>query len=536
MKLAVSYEHAAHRFLKSLDVHVSSGSTTLDRAPGSGPGHALFDVPETDGAELEVRLSIPEPPGSGLGHPLLDFKQRLRVTRPTGAAPMLTAAGPAWDPRLRLKGVGKVVTLYADLRFLDVTDYADAIGVEGWSTYATGIKTFFSAAPHHGVKLRLLEYTGGKPVAWAVAVPPLAALAHAETHVCLFFRPSGDPYGTTDDVWIGASESDTGVAGGLIRYLADPQRDDAPWHARLMPPPPAPPTDLLWDDWPPCGWERQLSEASKRVLLVHPFPHGSDFGVAAKGKVAGLMTALVNTLWATGAVAAGLVTGLKRGRLAVAGFSYGGSAALATLAKNEKDVDEAYLFDPVPFAEHKPAVKAWFKPGRKLRMVGAYGLSGMLDLAAELSSPDVTVWPPSMSYWESSAVYRASVSLPPPLSSEFSTVSAAVPSTLSDRTGLFFVGTTPDFGVELEARRPDGSIIGRRTFAPCSSAEAAMFARRFVPSRFGSMKEFATALAGLTGWVGGVRHQWPVIGGEGAVDRGKGFKGYLHLCLERSAF
>ncbi len=549
IRLVVRHGSEKHRFVGAAKVEVfHQTGPPLVRAAGSTTGRHVVDIPADEGDAVEVHLDIDEVDATGTLMNLLKIRQILEAKKLPGGGmtlvphPKAKRGGnlhPRLSGRLVGTGAGRHFEVTIDLTFLDVTDFVrkNAPTGGGRVTIRTydGAPSLFSTVPHYGGRLRLLEYTDGKPVAWAVLLPPAITPTIDKIHTLLYFRPVGPRYKDTDDVDFNS----------LVRFLADPLRSN-PFYTQ--------PSPGDWSPWPLCGWERQVCEAGKPVILVNPLPHGPDHGDAPTAKLPGLLDSLVRALWGDGTVGANKNSGVTRGSLLASGFSFGGGAAFQALGANRAAIDQLFLFDPNGFAKQVGLVSRWFgeKAGRRLRMGAGFGTThrAMLDLEKQLASANATVEPKTPDFWFKSPLFRKAVERV-----DFSpTGFTPPPGSFSEATRIFFVSTAKsDTAVVVEGRDAKGKSLGRLTLDDCTRVEAAtmldvLIRHPSIPrnekpplqpatSPVSTAAELAHDVSLIVNYMKWIRHQWPVVGGtdaSGATDRGAGFKGILQLFLEAS--
>jgi hypothetical protein len=574
LRLAVNYLNTSHRFVSTAQVTV--GGVTPPQSGGAGPklddtppqneasdsrpGQRRWDLKDAVGTTLELRVLIPNPLGSGFGNPLLDLRQPLEmVALPTGA---ISLAPTSWgncpnrfDPRLSGQFVaartGRRFEINVDLTFLDITDYYQARThqLDDYNNMPQTNPPLQSGAastlrppdpaPHYGARLRILEFTGGKPVSWAVLIPPAVQANSSQIGAVLFFRPALPAnYTNTDDLEITE----------MIRYLGDPTPEDTPFFAQ---PKPKKPGDKSWIPYPQCGWEKQVSGANKCALFVHPFPHSADFGNIIASKFPEMLASLCKILWADGTIAASVCADLRLARIAVSGFSYGGSAMYTCLQARPEKIDEMYLFDPNGTGSNKGAIEAWFRRGgKKLSMFGGGFQHGtMLAIAQELGSSDAVVKPSWRGGWGAiGSLYPIAVRTPIGL---FNAPTDTTLGPLSTITNMFVDGTDGNGGLKMEAHLPSGTV-GPQVVPDCVAEEAAAVALSLVngitlgakikvqwTSTVTSAAQFNQNLNAISTLSQLIRHQWPVVGGDdgtGDTNRGRNFLGYLNQALSRSGF
>jgi hypothetical protein len=409
--------------------------------------------------------------------------------------------------------------------------------------------------------LRILEFTGGAPVSWAVLIPPAVKPDSNRIGAVLFFRPGDASYTNTDDLSIGSlTGSKTGGPSGLIRYLMDPP-EATPFF----------PQASGWQPYPPCGWERQVSQAGKCALFVHPFPSGSSYGNLISAKFPDMLASVVKALWSDDTIGGSVCSDLRLARIAVSGFSAGGTATYGCLTAMPDKIDELYLFDPVNTGSYSNAIGAWFRRGgKKLRMFGGgYQHSTMVAIAQQLASSDASVSPAAVNGWDGMmSLYPVAVQMAK--NPTFNNVSdARLPDTslgsLSLLTHMFVDGKDGNGGLKMQGKLPSGGLVPG-VIKSCIAQEAAsaifcMVSKQRIgqlcspdtpsaklPYRItsgdddftiASKADFDNNLTSITALAATIRHQWPVVGGKdlaGDTNRGKNFVGFLGSAIASSGF
>jgi hypothetical protein len=575
IRLAVNYLNTAHRFVTTAQVTLTLNGTAENEAKDSKPGQRRWDITDTVGTNLELRVLIPEPAGSGLGKPLLDLKQVLQVIALAGGANSLTPKGTAacpdtFNPRLTGQLVaassGRRFEINVDLTFLDVTDYYQArthrldeytnmpqTNPPRQSGVATGLVPNTDPLPHYGTKLRILEFTGGKPVTWAVLIPPAVKPDSNRIGTVLFFRPAMTTYTNTDDLDIGKNDSHDcdPPAGALLRYLGDPLPEATPFFSQ-----PKGGSCKSWKTFPCCGWEKQISNANKCALFVHPFPHGIDYGTIVLSKFPEILASLCKILWADGTIGASVCADLRLARIAVSGFSAGGDATFACLKSRPEKIDELYLFDPNGTGSNQTAIEAWFRRGgKKLRMFGGgFQQASMMTIAKDLASSDASVLPQSGTAW-GDAIYHVAVhcAASDPKVTMFNAPTDTNLGVLSTLTNMFVASAEWSGALNMEGHLPSGTVV-KGVISDCIPEEAGVAALSLVNDSRNTGKKLydvklifpiATAadfnqnLQAISVLKKNIRHQWPVVGGsENSIDTNRGltFAGYLYLAINGSGF
>jgi hypothetical protein len=552
MRLRISYDNPQHRFIRTIVVTVTADGVPATQRPESKAGALLFDVP--DGAlALTVGAVITPTPSQP---PVLNVKQAYSKATLASGAVVWVPTAPI-DRHIIVTGwVGAskkrrgVFVLKLDLTFLDLT------------AYATLLHPPYTFAAAHGASFAVLECTDNYPgrgsngaVTWACLIPPAVASAPSPTALgaLLFLRPTAsrddgtDPYTNTDDV--------SNVTIRLTRYTTDPPAAN-PFYV----------DGTFFDPVPFCGWERQLVDSGKAVVLFWPFPHGINHGSVVSSRMPALVRSALYTLWIGGRL--GSVGPLADYRLGLGGFSAGGARALATLrqAGNGAQVDELYLFEPADFSLRVADVESWYKLGGKVlrMMAGGYQQTAMIALAAKLADPvNATCKPAQSDYWYTSALYQAAISNRGGIEHFDLAGTTPAPGSPSAVSAVFLSSYDPSAPkLVLSWKDPATAVERVRPFTPGprvpvpSHEEAASLVHWWLiglyaggnpianAQTFMTVMQRVTSAAGESSWpvrgeadrIDSIRHEWTVIGGEGAIDRQAGFKGYFQICLENSGF
>jgi hypothetical protein len=374
--------------------------------------------------------------------------------------------------------------------------------------------------PHHGCDLQALEFTHKDgPVTWFVTVPP--ALNTAESNP---MRPKGWSRGEASGRGARAFDvlvylrprlakngklvtyselRETPLLGRLNRLVAVPKPE---WPFFAGP-------SAGWKPGPSVGFEQQLIESGKQILVVHPWPSGLNFGHLYTPNLRRTLDHVLTALRANGAISLGNVLDIQTARIGVAGYSGGGNKAIKVWKANHRTVDELYLLDPQSFVKDQgeggtllvsekgainPALREWFKDDRRrLRMIGglqhemALFIANTLDpnwkkklIARETSgAPAPRVWckPTETKYrlgLGDDAIYSWAF-LPPPKDSKFDAASLAGHRLTPRRGGEFsHLGHRSEL---IEEKNRTKSRVGdrasRRMSSSVSHAEFAGFLR-----------------------------------------------------------
>lgn len=546
---------------------------TLDANDGSGG-----PAPPRKGTTLRVEQKL-----------LIDLESPKPVIRGFGPTPF---SGLTFDPRLAVSVVhqkGVVIQVTLDLLCLDVTEHLRLRKFFGMDVYDKSTGSFTGArGPHYGVEMRVVEFATSAKT-WYVLVPPKARTVEAPG-VLVFYRPRGEPYVDSDQA-VGTP----GLAAGFLRYVIDPPQA-SPWHVDARP---------VVNQFPFCGLERQVGECDKPVIFVFPMPDGTSFGNASGANLLPHLDALLRALATTPSAKGGTVLGngvfkpVRRGRLGLAGFSFGGAACLTTFKAISGSVDELYLCDPANMKNSEGISGWWLGKNKRLGLLGGFffhgtfrGLARQLELAkakdpkldseVHLFPKDRTFRGQTVDGFEGSAVYMIALAPagkgPTTFQNQFELeadgtpkldaskkpilTAAPPPGSLSALSGVFFVRFTEAGGFTntvLGGRDASGKpfeVLVPRAGHDELAARAVLLWT--IPAGVPTPPPLVTAAA-MTEWgrrdlmhladmpltkeamdkaprLGTIRHQWPVVGGEGSPDRGAGFKGFLLLCLEKSGY
>jgi len=420
--------------------------------------------------------------------------------------------------------------LVVDLRFVHATAFL-ARDTEMLHAYNDDV----GPRLHHGCDLQALEFTHKDgPATWFVTVPP--ALNTAESNpmrpaawsqgeasgrgarafdMLVYLRPRLAKNGKL----ITYSElRETPLLGRLNRLVAVPKPE---WPFFAGP-------SAGWKPGPSVGFEQQLIESGKQILVVHPWPSGLNFGHLYTPNLRRTLDHVLTALRANGAISLGNVLDIQTARIGVAGYSGGGNEAIKVWKANHHTVDELYLLDPQSFAKDQgkggtllvsekgaliPALREWFKDDRRrLRMIGglqhemALFIANTLDpnwrkklMARETSeAPAPRVWckPTETKYrlgLGDDAIYSWAL-LPQPKDGKFDAASLA--GHRLSGAGAAASSLTSDTGLELIEEKKPNEVAFRVTALkkdvkfPVSHAELAGFLRSvWVPGRPASGKD-----------------------------------------------
>lgn len=540
---------------------VNGNQVPVDSISGGGIKQVTI---EPDDIETSIFLQITVPAPSGT-RAILEIRQPLRIieeaitskikTR-TFAAEETPQFGKNLHPRLSMTanaaGAGSLPEIRVDLMFIDFTSFIRLNHNEMFEEYDINENPEFDQNdPHHGCELHLLEFTRGKPKSWLVILPSIIRKESTrETfHVCLFLRPaSKNNYSNTGDVKFKNEE--------LRRYLRDPGVV-GPFF--VIAPPGGKP---FWRHAPRCGFEGQLTKSGKPVILIFPMPHLADFGRLRQPGIKQLFNSLIRALWGDGNLATERHVGVGLGRIAISGFSFGGSTILETFGNNQNDVDELYLFDPTGkgiILQNEGNFKNWLlaKKDHKIRMIAGNHHEDMLTVRDNLlkilppdRQKDVLTFPENANFWEGSSqnsIFAAAVFEPGKPAERFDSASvSSAQNDLSRDSGIFvnqLLENGKSIGITLQGRDNANQEVGNASLKRCTHLEAAGIIRTIWLSQnekgnVRDKKSFDELVELIEKETASdkLRHQWAPCGGDGDARRGAAFEGYLTKCLKLGNF
>jgi hypothetical protein len=554
--LEVRYENGHHRLIKTMsvellktfkpEVKIPQASRHVD--PITRETVIRFKLRESEVLQLvALKIRIPSPQGP-TKPPILDIFQTFDVVR-SGKTPSLVPTEPLAQGNKGLhrrftsfsdvKQVGTVATLKLDVRFLDVTAHVCRVNTEANEMYARPLKC----------RVSILEYTGGdKPQPWIVAIPPAVDPSKAKLNALLFFRHEYmKPFTSADDI---------DYREQVAFYLLRPANVGTYWTG----------IGSTFVDYPNLGWDRQLATAGKPVALVMPIPDITNFGdmhTPAKARAKGVMDGFLTCYWAD---LAGPNTKARPslGRIAAGGWSSGVETVVDWCTADTSIFEEVYAFDGAEKSKNKlNLLAAWFKPHRKLRLIGTANteivsitLGRLLRSQPGVPPANVTTLPGETAYWYTNVDYKrahanSQLKKNGPL--------ATPPVDASDVSHVFLEKEVPlqsgdlkpeHASVTLRWTSPSGvKVTGEVPFL--SATEAASLVRDKIANTFkgapisseGDFKELIRMLKDsdvkqepVTVWR--LRHPWSAFGGIWDY-KGRGsntFTGYFQICLEDSDF
>ncbi|WP_437872650.1 hypothetical protein [Sorangium sp. So ce363] len=370
LKLRVTWPNAGHALLpeSGADVRLEAGGAPLPLASRSA-GVREFDIPDGT-ARVVLKATFTASFGAvgragAMSHPVLQVEQPYDVV--AGGTMLEAASIPAYvksHPLVDTKVMANVHgAALAQIRteFVNVTPF--------WMAYAAYASEYVVDHRPGDPALVALGYTGGKPLLWFASVPAACAAPPAPGVGCLvFFRPENYAYSRVDE----ASHS----MFGLNRYLLKPVDDPTAgiWKRDQFLPDPGEGNSPY--AWLRAGFEDALARSQKPVVLLHPWPSGSDFGAATGPSLPALAGGALRLLWAEQRLARSR-GGIHLGRLGIMGYSAGGLSMWAALASNKQRVSEVYALDARGTPANAGAAIQWFnaRSDTVLRMSGGFQLA-----------------------------------------------------------------------------------------------------------------------------------------------------------------
>jgi hypothetical protein len=581
LRLAFNWQNPKHRFLSGLSISLTpldgaSANAALPVASGSvADGKSSYTVP-VDAGSVRLIVEVQSPLTT-----VLRLEQTFKVLRPSGKRPTVVPVGcnvadfPHQHPRVRSLAYTTgtpgttVIDVPLDLLFLNVTEHVRAVslrpGVPPGSLWGFDVAervTLGRDAKSNPTKVRVLEFTGGRPSAW-VAVLPKQLQPKPRQGVLLLLKNECiervDTRGIirTDQTYV--SPDEVNYVRQIVNYWAMPNMQGSYWDPRLAKYNPI--------DW--FGWGKQLEDSRKSVVVLSPIPHNTDFGQieVPSSKTRSLLDSALCCLTSDCELkTGGGGTAPATDHLIVAAWSSGVNTLLKWVvpcAPQSADlVREFWVFDgKTGLMSADP--RLWFKedPTRRLRLIGtAYteiDSNRALPLAA--SNSNVTVLPGDPTYWYTNPDYIRSLAASPFGPYRFRSDPSSPPLPIMEdataKSGLFLRNETltfphPDPAIGTKGARntfvlwhPD---YGERIINDVSHEEAAAFVV------YEALKKFTTNAAPVDSqkqfndvcdWVESHsdrderkhshrhRHPWSCMGGQ---YPGGTFRGYFQICLESS--
>lgn len=386
LRLAVTWPNARSPLIPDdragIDVLADGKRLTPTR---SAVGERIFELPDgTAKVRLIASFHAKFGPVAGteatsdVEAEVLHIDQKYDVKDGTRLEPEAIPAFVGPHPLAVTKGIAGTkgaVSIVLRTEFVDITPF--------WAKYATFWPTYEKEMAKENAlrtdrKTLILPmgYTGGPPFIWfANFLQACQTSKNNEVSCLVFYRPANHYTFTRMD-----QEHEM---VGLMRYLIAPLPDSAKspdwWKLDHMTRDP----HMHGRNLIRCGFEQALAVADRALVMLHPWPSGSDYGFATTNMLPSLCDSAIRYLWSRAVHWAGEeqanrfvckgVENVRLGKLGLSGFSAGGAAVFHALKANARRVDELYLFDCNKTPAHAPEIAQWFttaKRGQRLRMVG----------------------------------------------------------------------------------------------------------------------------------------------------------------------
>lgn len=556
LRLEVIFNNPGHRLVKTIEIALSqipppaSGSGNIP-PKSRAQGQVVFELPSNPGDRLALEVKIPDPdnvPGGASHPPILNIMQILRVDGTPGDPKLVPISGEkaGLHPRLDLadiKGAKGLFRVTIDVTFLDLTERIKRI---------QPLFNNFINPSHALCKYRILEFTGGQPTTWALAMAPSITAAGVNANIFLFFR---------NEILQKNDNSDDLNYGHLTRYFVSATDEGSYIQGSGA--------GAALHEYPNYGWDHQVAKAGKPAMVFFPFPQITSFGQAAIPATGGnLLKKALLCLWAEKVIAVGSGTGPVLQRLAVGGFSSGTDDLInwCVMDKAGDIVDEVFFFDGKGSKQAMPNFVGWMakKANRKLRLIGtAYSAVQFFGINKSLTGKDVLFKPGDFNFWFTNANYlkahRSSFFRSPGAASTGDPKDATDPSSIFLESFKDMSGggvNVADASIKLSWRDSAGrNHSGAATIiAPVEAASLVRFQGRFAAAArpVTTKADFDKVINMLTdsGDKGEpnttlkLRHPWSIFGGEWGYTTKDGatvkpaaeFVSYLQICLLESGF
>ncbi|WP_437876350.1 hypothetical protein [Sorangium sp. So ce513] len=374
LKLRVTWRNAGSPLLPDALADVQA---TADDAPlpirGAKPGLREFEIP-AGAARVALRARFSAAFGAFEDVPALR-EEVLSVEQAFDVAGAGTALSPAPDPELGqphplvdMQSAPGAAVAQIGTDFVDITPF--------WMAYARYADEH-QREHQPGTELVALGATAGDPKIWFASIPEACKAPQDDgISALVFYRPEGYAYSRVDQ---------RHEMFGLNRYLLSPDPDpDASFWARDVFA--LDPRDNSRWVYLRCGFEAALAASGKAVVMLHPWPNGTNFGAATTASLPGLAEAALRLLGGTQKVGLGQ-GGARLGKLGLAGFSAGGLPLWQALAANAARVSEVFAFDARGIGKSEALLARWLAgdASRKLRMTGGHQLDANTAIARRLA-------------------------------------------------------------------------------------------------------------------------------------------------------
>ncbi|MGE0325797.1 MAG: OmpA family protein [Polyangiaceae bacterium] len=590
LTLAVHWENPGHRFLKDIDVTLTDisvpGSTLALEKVSESAGEVQFAVPPHV-TRFELNVVVPSPVVT-----ILTLKQRFLVTRTSGGQVTITRDKSSFrsapqHPRIQSIDFNAgdptqaVCWVNLDLLFLDVTKYLrklDSNPTLGELKQKEKIKS----------KVVVLEYTDPLgPASWPIIVPPACRKDGVEIGALLFFRHEVIYKVVNGRVVSGIQDGvdDADYENAIGPYFCNPinpgQYRDSENQGE-------------YDNYPYFGWDQQLRESGKKLVVMLPIPRGEGFSgfSSPKAEHEDVLRSAVVALFASRYISKSRGLSPQLSRVAIGAWSSGSTTLLEWAkvlpkrnqapSRNEapgekeppreneptredepaepgKFVDEIYMFDGKDGQKiHVERVlKRWFevdKDRRRLCLIGtAYFEDAAIALKSALTHSNVFVHPGDPKYFYDSPEYKRGLATgsAPPLQFRAHPKDAPLPNDASTKTNIFIESESLHAGaggrvvhtMKLFSPLP---MPAKRTVGTISKEEAALIAAVELPQLTNKLIPIVAGnqFTPVMDWLdqpGGTeasrarrhRHSWSTFGG---TTRNGAFVGFFRMCLERSGF